>query len=399
METDKIESAFDILIIGAGMYVCGRGTKDFGTILPALFEWQRKNSSIRRINVCATNPDSAIECNNRVKQLSEKMDVRIDVDVYPRSGPKDQNSYKKVIEKFPALSCAIVVVPDHLHKDIVADCLNAGIPTLVVKPLTTSVKDAKELIEIQSKKNVYGAVEFHKRFDRANLKLMEVLLTQQVGDPLYFIVEYSQRKSIPSKVFSGWVDNTNIFQYLGVHYVDIIHFVTKAVPSRVMAIGQYGWLKDRGINTYDAVHATIEWEMPNKRTFVSFIFTNWVDPESTSAMSDQKIKVIGTKGRAESDQKKRGITIITDDNGIEEPNPDFCSTYISNRGNRLYKGYGIKSIHTFLKDICKLNSGLETIDSLECKRSTFKESIISTAVIESANRSLELNGEWVDIEF
>ena len=37
-------------------------------------------------------------------------------------------------------------------------------------------------------------------------------------------------------------EQTNILQYLGVHYVDIIRFVTDAIPIRVMAIGQKKWL-------------------------------------------------------------------------------------------------------------------------------------------------------------
>ena len=33
----------DIIVIGAGLYVCGKGTLGYGTILPAIFEWKRLN--------------------------------------------------------------------------------------------------------------------------------------------------------------------------------------------------------------------------------------------------------------------------------------------------------------------------------------------------------------------
>ena len=42
--------------------------------------------------------------------------------------------------------------------------------------------------------------------------------------------------------FKKWSDTINIFQYLGVHYVDIIRFITKAVPIRALANGQKNWL-------------------------------------------------------------------------------------------------------------------------------------------------------------
>src|SRR3972149_5716305 len=108
---------------------------------------------------------------------------------------------------------------------------------------------------------------------------------------------------------------SNIFQYLGIHYVDIIYWATGAVPLRVMATGQKNYLLSKGIDTYDSIQAVIEWKTASGIIFNSSFFTNWIDPENTSAMSDQRIKVIGTKGRYEADQKNRGIRIVTDENG------------------------------------------------------------------------------------
>ena len=31
----------NVMVIGAGLYVCGKGTEGFGTILPAIYEWKR----------------------------------------------------------------------------------------------------------------------------------------------------------------------------------------------------------------------------------------------------------------------------------------------------------------------------------------------------------------------
>ena len=42
------------------------------------------------------------------------------------------------------------------------------------------------------------------------------------------------RKIVPEKIFKGWADKTNILQYLGVHYIDLVYFVTKATPIRVL---------------------------------------------------------------------------------------------------------------------------------------------------------------------
>ncbi len=390
----------NVLVIGAGMYVCGRGTSGYGTILPALCEWRRRGLPLSGVFLAATSPESISDARQRFDSLNDMMGTDLDLRTFPGDGEKDDPEwYVKALKELTKPACAIVVVPDHLHRKVAGDCIEAGLHTLVVKPLAPTVKEVKELIVLQEKKCLYGAVEFHKRFDRANLKLKEVLRQGTLGDLLYFIVEFSQRKSIPSKVFASWANKSNIFQYLGVHYVDIIFFATGAVPRRVMAIGQKGWLRDHGIDTYDAIHGTIEWKGSNGKTFLSHIFTNWIDPESTSAMSDQRIKVIGTKGRYESDQKRRGITMVTDEAGVEEPNPDFCSTYPDGSGKISYQGYGIESIHTFLRDVLDLNQNRVTIEQLESARPTFTESLPSTAVVEAVNKSLEKEGEWIEVSY
>ena len=183
--------------------------------------------------------------------------------------------------------------------------------------------------------------------DLANIKLKEMILNNKIGNPQYFHVEYSQKKNIPLKIFNSWAEHSNIFQYLAVHYVDIIDFVTDATPLRVMALGQKEILIKQKLNTYDSIQAMIEWKMGEKK-FTSTILCNWIDPNSTSATSYQSIKVIGSKGRIESDQKNRGYQVISDD-GIEDINLYFNQGYRIE--NKIYfRGYGIDSILHFLTD-------------------------------------------------
>jgi predicted dehydrogenase len=210
------------------------------------------------------------------------------------------------------------------------------------------------------------------------------------------VVLYSQRKSIPSIQFRKWVEKTTIFQYLGIHYIDIVYFVTQATPVRATAVGQKNWLSSQGIDAYDSVQGNIEWQLPSGKKFNQYILTNWIDPESTSALSEQNIRMIGTKGRYESDQKNRGNTMVTDKKGIEEINPYFIGAYQID-GRVTYRGYGIDSIETFLNDVVQVEEGTVRIDDLEGRRSTFKQSIVPTAILESIHLSLQKNGEWVTI--
>jgi len=386
----------NIVVIGAGMYVCGKGTKGYGTIMPAIFEWSKKNL-IGKVYVAATSWDSVKLAKDKINTLKQDMGIDVEVVYFPVSGKNDSDSFKEAINKIPKPACAVVAVPDHLHKMAASFAIDSKLHTLVVKPLAPTLEEARELVSLQAKNGVYCACEFHKRFDHANLMLKDVISKGKIGDPLYFLAEFSQRKSLPSEIFKKWINNTNIFQYLGVHYVDIIYFATGATPKRVMAMGQKGWLAQKGINNYDSIQGTIEWEMASGKKFSSYILTNWIDPEKTSAVSDQKIKVIGTKGRFESDQKKRGITMVTDENGIEEPNPYFC-TKLGQKGGVECKGYGIESVCQFLDDAGLVEKKKIKLEELENKRPTFRQSLVSTAVLDAVNKSLENNGAWIKIE-
>ena len=220
--------------------------------------------------------------------------------------------------------CVIIAVPDHLHYQVAKDCLEAGLHTLLVKPLTPTFAEGRDLVNLAQESSLYGAVEFHKRWDRSNLILRDKIQSGALGTPLNCWVEYSQRKSIPLSFFKAWASKTSILQYLGVHYIDVIRFATAALPKRVMAVGQKSEIIRHDIDAYDAIQCVIEWEMPDGSPFTETILTSWVDPENSTAASDQKIKFIGTKGRYEADQKERGIRINTDDLGVEHINPDFC---------------------------------------------------------------------------
>ncbi|MFA4884221.1 MAG: Gfo/Idh/MocA family oxidoreductase [Candidatus Margulisiibacteriota bacterium] len=393
MEKNK---SLKVLIVGAGMYVCGRGTTGYGTILPALFQAQKDGWELE-VKVAATSAGSVKALRAKLAALRKIFGFGLDVECFPKGKSRDPQAYQQPLKDGWWPDCAIVSVPDHLHFAITANLLRRSIPCLVVKPLAPTLREAKELVKLQRAKNVYGAVEFHKRYDRSNLKLKEAIGSGKIGDPLYFIVEYSQRKNIPLGVFKSWATKSNIFQYLGVHYVDIIYFATRALPQRVMAVGQKNFLRAKGVDTYDSIQCLIEWKSSNGRRFTSAILVNWIDPEGTSAMSDQKIKVIGTKGRYEADQKKRGICLVTDAAGIEEPNPDFSAFYANGEGETTFRGYGVESILQFVSDVRGIIDGETSPEKLEGKRPTFSEALVSTAVVEAANQSLKRNGAWVNL--
>ena len=388
----------EIIVIGAGLYVCGKGTSGYGTILPAIFEWKRLNKNLGGIHCVSTSEESSRNLLKKAKELQVKTGVNFEITSYPDQGLKNYTAYREVLNNCKKPACAIIAVPDHLHYQIAKECLEANIHTLIVKPLTPTYVEGLDLVHLAKKNKLHAAVEFHKRWDKSNLILRDKFQSGELGAPLNCWVEYSQRKSVPLSSFKDWASKTTILQYLGVHYIDVIRFVTLASPKRVMAVGQKSEIVRHGIDTYDAIQSVIEWEMQDGTHFTETILTSWVDPNNSSAVSDQKIKFVGTKGRYEADQKERGIRLNTDEHGIQHINPDFCMPYGENDGDIYWQGYGIDSITTFIDDVVAINNEKVNLLDLQNTRPSFKESLISTAVIEAAHISLENDSKWQIIE-
>jgi D-galacturonate reductase len=390
-------SMLNIVVVGTGMYATGRGTEGYGTILPAVTEWLRHKEQKSKVVFVGTNGENSKASQLKAEKLSKDTNTDIDMSFLPAIDVIDRQAYLNTIKEIPRPACVIVAVPDHLHYQVTYDCLMEDLPVLVVKPLTPSIEEGRRLVELADERSLYAAVEFHKRWDKANLMIRDRVQKGDLGELLYCWVEYSQRKSIPTEIFKDWADKTSILQYLGIHYIDLMLFYTSATPLRVMAVGQKKWLSKRGIDTYDSIQCSIEWEAKDGNKFTQTVLTNWIDPESSTSMSDQKIKIVGTKGRFESDQKERGIRINLDGVNLEQPNPDFCMEYAGDRGEKKWRGYGIDSITTFLSDVEDINNNIVDIESLNLIRPSFSEALISTAVIEAAHKSLLDSNEWKNV--
>lgn len=382
-----------ILVIGSGMYVTGRNNTGPGTVLASLSEIS-KQIPFAKVMVVARNPENRRLVQDKVQEINRKIGSALQVD-YEAIGDDVEEVISRLDGK-GSYDCAVVAVPDHLHYRYAKALIQNRIHCLIVKPFTPTVKEAVDLIGIQQEQQVYGAVELHKRFDESNLYAKRIIEEGALGQLLYVTVEYSQRVSLPLSVFRTWAQQSNIFQYLAVHYVDLIYFLTGFRPVRASALGTEGLLKQRGVNTFDSIHATILWQHPGQRNtrLISQFATNWIDPETTTALSDQKYKVVGTKGRIELDQKHRGVEVITEGRTPQTVNPYFSEFLFDPDTGLSFNGYACKSIERFILDIMDIKKDPGRIRFLRDRRPSFKQALVSTAVVEAVNQSLSCQGEW-----
>lgn len=382
--------SIDVLVCGGGMYVVGRGARGYdGTIMPALLE-ARRQGLVDRIAIATTRAETAAEAAEATAALAGRMGVDGAVETWPRQGTS-ADAFLDAAGSFKP-HAAIISVPDHLHAEVTAPLARAGIHCQVVKPMADTLENARVMADAAAAGGVLGVVEFHKRLDEANTMLRDTVRNGGIGQPLYAVVEYSQRKCVPRDVFRGWAEKSSIFQYLGVHYVDLLQWATGFQPIKVSAWGQKDYLAGIGIDTWDAMQVIVEWSRPDGGRFVSTHITNWIDPDGSSAMSDQKINVVGTAGRFQSDQKHRGVQVVTDAAGTADLNPYF-SVARRQDDHLSFSGYGINSILQFIRDVGDIQAGRRQPSDLARTRPTFEQCLVSTAVVEAAHSSLAAGGQ------
>ncbi len=85
-------------------------------------------------------------------------------EVADKQGAEALTDYNSLLGKVDAVS---IVVPTSLHHKVSVDFLNAGAHVLVEKPITVTVAEADELIEIAKKKSVILQVGHLERFNPA----------------------------------------------------------------------------------------------------------------------------------------------------------------------------------------------------------------------------------------
>ena len=165
-----------------------------------------------------TNVQRTHKAEIKSQKLSELTDIKLPIKFFPDE-EDSQNTYLRILEQMELPGCVIVAVPDHLHFYITSACLEKGLHTLVVKPLTPSVKEAKDLIRL-AKKRIFmvplnftnagiGKIEFWTiYFSKVNLECLYTLGRNTVRENPC-LMRFSELGSIKSIFY-----NTLVFTIL-----------------------------------------------------------------------------------------------------------------------------------------------------------------------------------------
>jgi len=235
-------------------------------------------------------------------------------------------------------------------------------------------------------------VDFHKRFDHGHVQLKQDIKSGKIGKVQYGYVWMEDKIVVPSVWFKRWAQHSSPAWFIGIHFYDLIYWLLESEPKRVYATAIKDKLLSMGIDTYDSIQAKIEFE--NGATFS--VDTSWILPESFTAIVNQGIRVVGSKGVSEVDSEYRGILrAFEDEKGTMTSNPYGNLEQEYPFYGLVPQGYTYESMYYFLDLLLMLKQGYK-LEDLQGSYPSGDEALVSTKMCEAIHESAKL-GRPIDL--
>ena len=317
----------------------------------------RNFSSIRdsEIVYCADKDENRL---THVKSLYPKISVTKD--------------YNEILND-KSVDAVIVATPIETHFKIAKDALNAGKHVLVEKPITTSSKDAKELVDIAAKKKKILMVDHTFEYSNPVRKIKEIIDRNELGK--IFTIDMIR---VNLGLFQ---EKVNVVADLAPHDISMLLYYLDDMPLSVRAFGK-SYIRE-GIE--DDAHISIEF----RDKITANIHVSWLDPckiRRTTIVGNKKMLVFDDTA---ADEKiniyDKGVSIQK--NNI--PKQPYYDTYeewaLTYRSGDVYApkvenkeplsvmaGHFVDCIKTNKKPLSDGTSGLKVVKVLEAVQESLK---------------------------
>lgn len=151
---------------------------------------------------------------------------------------KVEIDYHKLITENP-LDAVYIATPHHLHFEMIACAIQAGVAVLCEKPITTTQEDAQKIVQLSKQSGIKVGVNYQYRYDLAVNQLFKLSKSCEIGK-IQFV-----RLNIPwhrnSDYLAGWRNDkiksgggTLLTQ--GSHAIDFALWICGSKPKQASGI-------------------------------------------------------------------------------------------------------------------------------------------------------------------
>jgi predicted dehydrogenase len=127
------------------------------------------------------------------------------------------------------IDIVVISTPDKTHANYILQSLEFGKHILCEKPLTDSLSGIKNILKAAAAKpNLVFAVQHQMRFLPLHIKIKELIDKGELGRITYIEGYYVHNLTERAKAYHNWrfVDNATPLIYSGIHFVDILRWLT-----------------------------------------------------------------------------------------------------------------------------------------------------------------------------
>ncbi len=386
-------------------------------LLPSILQLQREGI-VGEIHICDSRARPLIELQESEVLRTAFPDCSFTPHPDPSSVDQDEfdpDRFRKILREAPRGSLAVIAVPDQFHYPVLREAIENDLHVCIVKPLVLNYQEAEEIARLAYERGLVVGVEYHKRFDRRNLLARKAYRSGRLGNfrlgQAQMIEPYYYRDSN----FQNWctTQNTDMFTYVGCHYVDLVAFITGLRPVSVSVYG----IVDRYPNGNEGFLWTdgrVVWENGASLSVVDAIgypnaaaggnaqgLTMWCQGNSDATLLVHSDQFRGVKCSYNSAGTEPGDTIYA------EPNPDYYQLHDMGTTGLVPDGYGHQSV-AYIVGACARASRLNSVEERQSHihsldeagiMATPRNSSYNELVIEAARKSILSGGREVSIEY
>ncbi len=280
---------------------------------------------------------------------------------------KTTTDYNEVLSE-PTIDAIVVATPVFKHYEIARKALLNNKHVLIEKPMTSSVEEAKELVQIASERDKILMVDHTFEYSEAIIRMKKIVDSGELGDIFYIRAEWLNLGLLQPDI--------NVVWDLAPHIISIINYTTGLKPLSLNAKAE-GYIR-KEIPEISQVQIKLE---KNVSAYLTF---GWLEPKKT-----RTITIVGSKKLLVYDLTNSEEPIKIYDKSVEMiHDPDVRQPKMNYKYGDTFSP-SVKNIEP-LSRMC--NHFIESILLKKKPRSDGESGLEVVKVLEAADKSLREYG-------
>jgi len=178
-----------------------------------------------------------------------------------------------------------IALPNHLHCEYTVRAANQAIHVLCEKPMAVTDKECEAMIKAAKDNGVKLMIAYRLHLEPANLQAVEIVRSQQIGEPRLFNSVFSQQVVDEGNIRLRDVTGGGTVYDIGIYCINAVRYLFQDEPTEVFAVAA-----NKGEQRFSEVEemASVIMRFPNERVAT---FTC-----SFGGAKVSTYQVVGTKG-------------------------------------------------------------------------------------------------------